>query len=176
MSENEPARLGVLFSGGGRTLENLAQQVAQGSLRAQIAVAISSHPKAGGIARAQRFGIPTRVVDWREHKTDFSARVLAMLDEARVDWIVLAGFLRYLDFPGRWEGRVLNIHPSLLPRHGGKGFYGDRVHRAVLEAKDRVSGCTVHFVDREYDQGPIILQRAVAVAPDDTPESLAERV
>ena len=89
---------------------------------------------------------------------------------------MLAGFLRLLVVPERWLGRVLNIHPALLPAFGGKGFYGERVHRAVLEAGERVTGCTVHYVTNEYDAGPILLQREVPVLPGDTPESLAARV
>jgi phosphoribosylglycinamide formyltransferase-1 len=151
-------------------------EMARGSLRAEIAVAVSSHRDAGGIERAERFGIPVRIVDYREHRDDLSARIAEIIDEARIDWIVLAGFIRYLEIPSRWDRRVINIHPSLLPAFGGKGFYGDRVHRAVIESGARFSGCTVHFVDRDYDRGPIFVQRVVPVAADDTPETLAARV
>jgi phosphoribosylglycinamide formyltransferase-1 len=170
------ARLGVLFSGGGRTLENLAHRSADGSLPAEIAIAVSSHREAGGLERARRAGIPSRVVDYREPGGDFSRRIWAILEEARVEWVALAGFIRHLAVPGEFAGRVLNIHPALLPAFGGKGFYGDRVHRAVLEAGAKFTGCTVHFVTADYDAGPIIIQRLIAVNPGETVESLAERV
>lgn len=170
------ARLGVLFSGGGRTVENLARKIVEGSLQAEIAVAISSHANAGGIARAQRFDIPTETLDYRQLEGDLCERICERLVEADVDWIVLAGFIRHFRFPDRWRERVLNIHPSLLPSFGGKGFYGERVHRAVLESGARFSGCTVHIVTDEYDRGPIVLQRVVPVLDDDTTDSLAARV
>jgi phosphoribosylglycinamide formyltransferase-1 len=170
------ARLGVLFSGGGRTVENLAQKIVEGSLDAKIALAISSHEGAGGIARAERFGIPTETLDYRQLQGDLSERICERLAEAEVDWIVLAGFIRYFRFGDRWRERVLNIHPSLLPSFGGKGFYGERVHRAVIESGAKFSGCTVHLVSDEYDRGPIVLQRVIPVLDDDTPENLAARV
>lgn len=176
MSAGTRPRLGVLFSGGGRTLENLAAEATQGSLPLEIVVAVSSHRDAGGIERARRLGITTHVVDFRDHRKDFSERIASILDDAGVDWIALAGFIRYFDYPEKWNGRVLNIHPALLPAFGGRGFYGERVHRAVLESGVRFSGCTVHFASREYDSGPIIVQRIVPVLPDDTPDSLAHRV
>jgi phosphoribosylglycinamide formyltransferase-1 len=169
-------RLGVLFSGGGRTLENLARKAVEGSLPADIAVAISSHREAGGLEKARRAGVPAHVVDYREHREDFSPRLCTILEEAKVDWVLLGGFIRYFDIPPALAGRVLNIHPALLPAFGGKGFYGDRVHEAVLAAGAKFSGCTVHFLTAEYDRGPIILQRLVPVDPHDTVESLRERV
>lgn len=176
MTDRGLPRLGVLFSGGGRTLENLARRIVDGSLAVEIPVAISTHEGAGGIERARRADIPVHVVDWRAAGADLSTRILGILEEVGVDWIVLAGCIRHLALPPRWEGRVLNIHPALLPSFGGRGMYGDRVHRAVLAAGARFSGCTVHFVTDEYDSGPIIVQRVVPVLPDDTPDSLAARV
>ena len=171
-------KLAVLFSGGGRTLVNLAEQVADGSLcdGASIVLALSSHPDAGGVERARGLGLPTECIDFREAGDDFSSRVWERVEAAGADWVVLAGWLRHLEIPAAWRGRVLNIHPSLLPAFGGKGFYGSRVHRAVLEAGRRESGCTVHFVDDEYDTGPIILQRVVPVWPEDSVDELADRV
>ena len=169
-------RLGVLFSGGGRTVENLARKVVEGALPVEIAAAVSSHRDAGGIARARAAGIETHVVDYREHKDDFSQRIVQILAAARVDWLALAGFIRFFDIPESLKGRVLNIHPALLPAFGGRGFYGKRVHRAALEAGVKFSGCTVHFVDDQYDHGPIILQRVVPVERQDTVETLADRV
>ncbi len=173
---NPPPRLGVLFSGGGRTVENLARNIVEGSIQAEIAVAISSHAGAGGIQRAEKFGIQTEVLDYREHGSELSARINDILKEQRVDWVLLAGFIRYYEVPGDYRNKVLNIHPSLLPDFGGKGFYGMKVHQAVIEAGADLSGCTVHLVNDEYDEGPIIVQRAIAVEPGETPESLAERV
>ena len=170
------ARIGVLFSGGGRTLVNLAHSITDGSLDAEIPVAISSHAACGGIERSRELGIPTEVVDFRDHKDDFSTRIWRILDEARVDWVALAGFIRFLDVPEPFVGRVLNIHPALLPAFGGKGYFGSRVHEAVIAAGAKFSGCTVHMVDDQYDHGPILVQRVVPVEPDDTPDTLAARV
>ncbi len=176
MSTSTPLRLGILFSGEGRTLENLAGRIADGTLAARIVVSISSHAGAGGIARAERLGIPCRVIDYREWGAGFADEITRTLDEAGADLILLAGFIRHYPVPARYAGRILNIHPALLPAFGGRGFYGDRVHRAVLESGARFSGCTVHLVTDEYDCGPIILQRVVPVEADDSPESLAARV
>jgi phosphoribosylglycinamide formyltransferase 1 len=169
-------RLGVLFSGGGRTLENLVEKAREGSIPVEIVVAISSHAGAGGIERARRLGVPCEVLDYRERGESLSDGITEVLDERRVDLVASGGFLRRYRFPPRYAGRILNIHPSLLPRHGGKGFYGDRVHAAVLAAGEKFSGCTVHYVTDEYDEGPIILQRVVPVRPGDTVHDLAERV
>lgn len=173
---NSPTRLGVLFSGGGRTVENIARNILEGSLAAEIAVAISSHEGAGGIERARGFGIRTELLDYREHGPELSSRINDVLEEARVEWVLLAGFIRYYEVPERYRDKVLNIHPSLLPDFGGKGFYGMKVHRAVIESGARFSGCTVHLVNDEYDKGPIVVQRSIAVEPDETPETLAARV
>jgi formyltetrahydrofolate-dependent phosphoribosylglycinamide formyltransferase len=176
MGEPLPLRLGVLFSGGGRTLENLARRCLDGTLPAKVAVAISSHPEAAGIERARRLGVTCRLIDYRGAGENFSDAITRELEAAGVDLVLLAGFIRHYRVPPRFAGRVMNIHPALLPGFGGKGFYGDRVHRAVIAAGVKFSGCTVHFVTDEYDGGPIILQRVVPVAPDDTPATLAERV
>ncbi len=173
---DRPARLAVLFSGGGRTLENLAQVIAEGEVNAEIPIAISSHAGAGGIARAEAAGILAKTIDYREHGDALSERICEELEAHDVDWIVLAGFIRFFRFPDRYRHRVINIHPALLPAFGGKGYYGSRVHQAVIAAGARVSGCTVHFVDEEYDHGPMILQRVVPVHFEDTPDTLAARV
>ena len=170
-------RVAVLFSGGGRTLENLASRIRDGTLPAEILVAISSHAGAGGIQRAHRLGIPCAVADYKQHKQDLSDEILRRIREAGpIDLIALAGFIRPFRYPPDLAGKVLNIHPALLPSFGGKGFYGERVHEAVLASGVKFSGCTVHFVTEDYDSGPIILQRIVPVLPDDTPHTLAERV
>lgn len=173
---NPLPRLGVLFSGGGRTVENIARNILEGSLEAEIAIAVSSHEGAGGIERARGFGIRTEVLDHREHGPELSDRINELLEDAQVDWVLLAGFIRFYEVPECYRGKVLNIHPSLLPDFGGKGFYGMKVHRAVIEAGAGFSGCTVHLVNEEYDTGPILVQRSIAVEPGETPETLASRV
>jgi len=171
-------RIAVLVSGGGRSLENLAEVIARGELRAGIALVLSSTPRALALERARRLGIPSVVVDpeRRLAPSEFSRDAFAAIESFGCDTAVMAGFLRKIEVPARWRGRVLNIHPALLPAFGGKGFYGERVHAAVLASGAKETGCTVHYVDDEYDHGPILLQRRVAVLPGDTVESLAGRV
>ena len=176
--ERSAPRVAVLASGGGRSLENLARLVADGALGVELALVLSNVADAFVLERARGRGIPTAVVSHREHPDagEFSARVFAEVEAARCQLVVLAGFLRLLVIPPAFERRVINIHPSLLPKFGGQGFYGMRVHRAVIEAGERESGCTVHYVTSEYDAGPPILQRRVPVLAGDTPEVLAARV
>jgi len=171
-------RLAVLLSGGGSTLQNFIDRIADGRLRASIAVVIASKADAYGLERARAAGLPTTAVVRRDFADSaaFNDALHGELDKHRFDLILLAGFLSPFEMRGRYQGRVLNIHPSLLPAFGGKGFYGARVHSAAIEAGVKVSGCTVHFADDEYDRGPIILQGVVAVEDDDTAESLAARV
>jgi phosphoribosylglycinamide formyltransferase-1 len=172
------ARLAVLVSGGGRSLENLAQAIARGELAAEIALVVSNSAEALALERARRLGLASVAVPHKAYADAqaFSAAVFDAIESHGVDVVVLAGFLRKLELPERWVGRVLNIHPSLLPAFGGKGFWGERVHKAVLERGVQFSGCTVHYVTNEYDAGPILLQRCVPVHFDDTPETLAARV
>jgi len=171
-------RLAVLLSGSGTTLQNLIDRIADGRLAAEIAVVIASRAVAGGLERAQRAGIPAIAVVRKEFADAdaFNDALHAALAQWPVDLVVMAGFLSQVQLRGRYAGRVLNIHPALIPAFCGKGFYGERVHRAVIEAGVKVSGCTVHFADDEYDHGPIILQGCVPVLDDDTPEKLAARV
>ncbi len=167
----------MLASGGGRSLENLAEAIERGELDAELALLVSDRADAGVLARAERLGIPHLHVPYRRAEAHaFSAKVFEEARDRGCELIVLAGFLRLLDVPDEWNGRILNIHPSLLPAFGGKGFYGDRVHRAVLDAGVSETGCTVHLIDREYDRGEILLQRRVPVLPGDTVESLGQRV
>ncbi len=173
---SQPARIAVLASGGGRSFENLAELAASGELDVRIELVVSDRRDIGVLERAERWQVDRLVLPYREHRDTFSDEVFVELERRGVDLVVLAGFLRLLVVPAAWLGRVINIHPSLLPAFGGQGFYGDRVHRAVLERGVQFTGCTVHFVDNEYDQGPIILQRCVEVLPDDDVESLASRV
>lgn len=171
-------RLAVLLSGGGRTLQNFIDEIAAGRLDAKIEVVISSRPRVEGLERARRGRIPTEVVEWRDYgnDADFSAAITDVLGRYEIDLVLGAGFLRRYLFPERLKGRVLNIHPALLPKFGGTGMYGHHVHEAVLASGDKESGCTVHIADHEYDHGPIVLQKRVPVLPDDTPDTLAERV
>lgn len=167
----EAPRLLALLSGGGRTLMNLLDAIESGQLRAHVAGAVASRP-CPGVERAQARGVPTRVVPGPIP----ADQLLGLAREHDAPWIVLCGYLQRLEIPPELEGRIVNIHPSLLPRFGGPGMYGDRVHRAVLEAGETESGCTVHLCDAEYDSGPILLQRRCPVLPGDTVDSLAARV
>jgi phosphoribosylglycinamide formyltransferase-1 len=172
------ARIAVLASGGGRSLENLAEKIAAGELEAEIALVLANTPNALALERARRLGLEHVVVPHREHAStaSFSAAVFREIDARACELTVLAGFLRLLEIPERWVGRVINIHPALLPAFGGKGMYGDRVHEAVIESGAKESGCTVHYVTNEYDAGPILLQRTVPVLRGDDAHALAARV
>ena len=173
-----PIRLGLLISGSGRTFQNFIDRIADGSFPAHIAAVVSSHPGVKGLDRAAKAGIPAEVVHYRDYPDDesFSRAVTAALEKFPIDLAVMAGFIRRWIFPPAWEGRVLNIHPALLPSYGGRGFWGHHVHEAVLKAGDRESGCTVHVADHHYDRGPILLQKRVPVLPGDTADTLADRV
>ncbi len=171
-------RLGVLISGGGTTMVNLAERIAAGTLDAEIALVICSNRKAKGIERAEALGLPVEIVARKdfENADAFSEKCFALLAGAGAELVVLAGFLSLLRIPEGYAGRVMNIHPALLPKYGGKGMYGHHVHEAVLAAGESESGCTVHFADNEYDNGPVILQKRVPVLEGDTPDDLAARV
>ncbi len=171
-------RLVVLISGGGTTLANLISRIGAGTLNAKIALVVSSSSKARGLRIAAEANIPTAVIRRAEHDTAeaYSQAVFDACRKADCQWVVMGGYLTHVLIPPDFENRVLNIHPALIPAFCGKGFYGQHVHRAVLEYGAKVSGCTVHFVDDQYDHGPIILQKVVPVLDDDTPETLAARV
>ena len=173
-----PIKLAVLASGSGRTLQNFIDLIAEGRLNAQINLVIASRPKILALERAANAGIPNFVVDRREiaDADAFSRQIFSLCDDARVDLVCLAGWLSLLAVPERYNGRIMTIHPALLPAFGGKGMYGDRVHQAVLDYGCKVSGCTVHFVDANYDEGPIILQRVCPVLEEDDAHALAARV
>jgi formyltetrahydrofolate-dependent phosphoribosylglycinamide formyltransferase len=171
-------RLAVLVSGGGTTLQNFLDVIAAGKLDARIEVVVSSMTNAYALERARNAGIETYVVRRRDFESQeaFSEAVTAVIEPYHVDLVLGAGYLQRYIFPKQFEGRVVQIHPGLLPQFGGQGMYGHHVHEAVIAAQERESGCTVFIANHEYDRGPIILQRRVPVAPDDTPESLAARV
>jgi formyltetrahydrofolate-dependent phosphoribosylglycinamide formyltransferase len=177
MADPRHLRLAVLLSGSGRTLENLLERIDGGTLPASVAVVVSSRADVRGARIAERSGVPVRVLPPGGQGVDrWSESIFAACREVQADLVVMAGFLHLVRIPPDFAGRVINIHPSLLPAFGGRGFHGMNVHRAVLERGCTVSGCTVHLVDDEYDHGRVLLQQAVPVLSDDSPESLAARV
>ncbi|MEX2167948.1 MAG: phosphoribosylglycinamide formyltransferase [Pirellulales bacterium] len=178
MSDLPLLRIAVLISGSGRTLKNFIDLAAEGSLPVDIRLVVSSSARAGGLQFARDAGIATQVLPRNDYDTDanYGTAVFAACRAADVDYVVMAGFLKLVPVPDDFENRVVNIHPALIPAFCGPGMYGHRVHQAVLEHGVKVTGCTVHFVDNQYDHGPIIWQQPVPVFEDDTPESLAARV
>ena len=179
-STSKPLPLVVLLSGGGTTMLNLAERIADGSLHAEIKLVIASNDTsaATGIERAEQLALPCRVIRRKDYADTaaFSDAVFSAVRDAGCELICMAGFLSLLVIPEDFERRVMTIHPSLLPAFGGKGMHGRHVHEAVIAAGETESGCTVHFADNTYDTGPMILQKRCPVRPDDTPESLAARV
>ena len=167
-------RIGVLVSGGGTNLQSLIDAIEEGSINGEIAVVISDRGKAFALERARKHGIKAVYID----KNQPGLRLKEELDKHSIELVVLAGYLTILDryFVKAYEGRIINIHPSLIPSFCGKGFYGERVHKAAIEYGVKVSGATVHFVDEGTDSGPIILQEAVPVFAEDTADTLAARV
>ena len=167
-----PVRIAVFASGRGSNLEALFEALADRA-DANIVLVASDRSDAQALDRARARGVEATVLLPRDE-----GAMLGALDDAGVDWIVLAGYLKRVPdgVVRRYRNRILNIHPALLPAHGGKGMYGERVHRAVLDAGDEVSGASVHLVDEEYDRGPVVAQEAVPVEPGDTPATLAARV
>ncbi|WP_312354885.1 phosphoribosylglycinamide formyltransferase [Aminipila sp.] len=174
-------RIAVLVSGGGTNLQAVIDSIEAGRIKeAEIACIISSNPEAFAIKRGIKHGIKTIVIDKKQYPA-MSLRtkaIIAALQEERTDLVVLAGYMSVLEseLVQAYKGRIINIHPSLIPKFCGKGFYGQHVHKAVLAAGEKVSGATVHFVDEGVDTGPIIMQKQVPVLEGDTPEQLAERV
>jgi phosphoribosylglycinamide formyltransferase-1 len=170
-------KLATFFSGGGRTILNLMDRIDAGKLPARFVVAIADR-ECSGIDRIRDRGLDVVVEPWVKGSkpADYALQVWPHVEASGAGLVCLCGFLRMLLIPDDWEGKVMNIHPGLLPEFGGKGMYGDRVHRAVLEAGVAESGCTVHFADNVYDHGPIIVQRRVPVLSGDTADQLAARV
>jgi formyltetrahydrofolate-dependent phosphoribosylglycinamide formyltransferase len=171
-------RLGVLISGGGTTLINLAEQIKKGRLNAEIAVVISSRSNVAGVEKARNAGLNVKIIRKKDYPEidRFSKHIEDELAGAEVDLVIQGGWLCFWNIPKRYKNRVMNIHPALLPCFGGRGMWGHNVHEAVLAAGCKVSGCTVHFCTNEYDKGPIIVQRTCPVLDNDTPETLAARV
>ena len=165
-------RVAVFASGRGSNLEALFHAL-EGRRDVAVVLAASDRADAPALERARRRGVETAVMNAGE-----AGGMLAVLERAEVDWIVLAGYLKRVpaEVVRRYRNRILNIHPALLPAHGGKGMYGERVHAAVLKAGEKVSGASVHLVDEQYDRGPVVAREEVSVEPGDTPASLAARV
>jgi len=173
-------RLGVLASGGGTNLQSIIDRTLDGSLSAEVVLVVSNNSNAGALERARRHGIEamhiSAVTEGSPEMVD--RRITGEMKKRNVDLVILAGYMKKVggELLREYEGRVLNIHPALLPKFGGKGMYGMRVHEAVIAAGEKESGPTVHIVDERYDHGPIVAQMKVPVYPDDTPETLQKRV
>ena len=174
-----PLALAILASGAGTTLGALADRIAAGTLPARIALAVVDRPGAGAIEQARRRGLPLALLPSRGVPPEaWAARLSDALRDHAVELVVLAGFLTILppSWVQRWAGRAINLHPALLPRYGGPGMYGARVHAAVLAAGDRETGATVHLVTTHVDGGPILAQARIEVAAGDTPETLRAKL
>ena len=170
----------VFASGSGTNFQAIIDAIDQKSIQAEIAGLITNNPDAISIDRARKNGIPVKIlrsVDYDDYQA-YTIDLLNQLDAWKPDLIVLAGYLKKIPIQiiRRYENRIINIHPALLPKYGGKGFYGIKVHRAVIAAGEKESGCTVHIVTEEYDRGPILGQIKVPVEKDDSPETLQQRI
>lgn len=162
-------KMAVLLSGSGRTLDNFHERIEAGTLNARIEVVVSNTATALGLTKARDYGYPS--FHARDNET-----TNAVLADYNIDIICLAGYLKLYAPPEHLRRQVLNIHPSLIPSFCGDGFYGMRVHRAVRARGVKVTGCTVHFANEVYDEGPIVVQKCVAIDDDDTPDDIAARV
>lgn len=173
-----PLGLVVLISGGGTTLKNLLAKIRAERLDLRVQLVISSAPGARGLQYAAEAGIPGEVIQTKDFAGSeaFSAAIFARCRAVGADLVVMGGFLKRITIPDDFTNRVTNIHPGLIPAFCGAGFYGHHVHEAVLAYGAKLSGCTVHFADNQYDHGPVIMQKAVPVLDDDTPDTLAARV
>ena len=177
-TNHKPLRIVVLISGGGTTLQNLVRYMDAGRLSVEIPLVISSNPEASGKQFADDAGIPYEVIQRKAFRSQdaFSRALFDRCRDVDADLVVMGGFLKRITIPEDFENRVVNIHPALIPAFCGEEMYGHRVHEAVLDYGAKLSGCTVHFADNQYDHGPVIVQKAVPVEDDDTPDSLAQRV
>ena len=171
-------RLAILASGSGRTICNIASAIKKKEIHAEIALVILSSKKIPAVKRCQELELDTLIIDKESYPTGAKKNdaILGAIYESNADLTILAGWLHLLPIPPNLEGKVLNIHPSLLPEYGGKGFYGQKVHEAVFRDSKRISGCTIHFASQKYDEGPIVLQTPVSIEEEDTPEAIAEKV
>ena len=175
---SSPIKIAVLISGGGTTLKNLIDRIADGSLNAEIDLVIASRSSAGGLRFAEEASIEAKIIPYKHFndRQSFSDEVFDAIRQTESNLIVMGGFLRQLSIPDDYENKIINIHPSLIPAFSGKGFYGSRVHQSVLDYGCKLTGCTVHYVDDEYDHGPIIAQKSVSVETGDDVKALAQRV
>ncbi len=173
-----PLPIAVLISGGGTTLRNLIERTSAGTLPVDIRLVVASAAGSRGLEYAAQAGIAAEVIERPAfpNQDAFSRAIFDRCRAAGVEVVVMGGFLKRLTIPDDYTDRVTNIHPALIPAFCGQGMYGHRVHEAALEYGVKLSGCTVHFADNEYDHGPVILQKAVPVLDDDTPGTLAARV
>jgi phosphoribosylglycinamide formyltransferase-1 len=173
-----PLRVAVLLSGNGSTLQNILDVAAAGALDAQVVCVVSSRADAYGLERARKAGIPAITIQRTDYKTAdaFGEAVWKAVREHTPELVVLAGFMSLLPIPPDFRGKIMNVHPALIPSFSGKGMYGHHVHQAVIDYGVKLTGATVHFVDEVYDRGPVILQSPVPVLEDDTADSLAARV
>ena len=173
-----PFKIAVLISGGGTTLKNLIEYKSRGELDVEISLVVSNKSNAGGLSFAKEASIPTEIVSHKDHDdvATFSQTIFSQCRDANIDLVVMGGFLRRVKIPEDFCNRVINIHPSLIPAFCGKGNYGSRVHQAVIEYGCKISGCTVHYVDDQYDHGPIVAQETVPVLDEDSAAVLAARV
>ena len=173
-----PIRLAVLLSGSGTTLQNIIDRIDRGELDATVAGVISSRSGVFGLERARKHGSPAIEVVRKQYDSHgpFNEALWTAIRSLSPDLVVLAGFMSLIDVPADFQNRIINVHPALIPAFCGHKMYGHHVHEAVIHYGAKVSGATVHFVDTEYDHGPIILQGTVPVLDDDTPDTLADRV
>ncbi len=172
--------IAVFASGGGTNLQSLIDTSKGMIFNGQVAAVISNNSGAYALERARKKNIPAYHISNKTHpeRTGFVSRLFEVFDESSINLVVLAGYMKLLpvEVVRRYRSRIINIHPALLPKYGGKGMYGTNVHNAVIESGDKISGASIHLVDEIYDHGAILIQRTVSVSPDDTPESLAARV
>jgi phosphoribosylglycinamide formyltransferase-1 len=170
-------KIGVLVSGGGSNLQSIIDKSKSGELQCKVEVVIGDR-ECYGVERAKEAGIDRHVLDRKILKKELCKEIDKIITEKGVELVVLAGFLSIIDeeFVNKWKGKIINIHPSLLPKFGGPGMYGIKVHEAVLKAGEQESGCTVHYVDTGVDSGEIIAQKRVKVLVGDTPETLQKRI
>lgn len=177
---NSPLRIAILASHGGSNMQAIIDRIADGTLPARIVLVVSNNSSSGALERARRAALPSLHLSARTEGGDdaLDARLAAKIQAAGAQLVVLAGYMRPIGpaLLAAYPGRILNIHPALLPRHGGAGMFGIAPHQAALAAGDNESGATVHIVDADYDRGPILLQEHVPILPDDTPETLQQRV
>jgi phosphoribosylglycinamide formyltransferase 1 len=174
----EKINIAVLLSGNGTTLQNLIDRIDEGIIPAKIILVLSSKEDSYGLQRAKNAGIDAFAVSKKKFvsSTQFNDALYKYIYSYPIDLIILAGFMSIFRIDKKFQNKVLNVHPALIPAFCGKGFYGEKVHRSVIESGVKITGCTVHFADDVYDHGPIILQKPVNVLDNDTPDTLAHRV